>query len=326
MDRARPFAKLLGSGAGLVLLAAAAAPTALPREAAWTVPDRRFAVLASEPVECLKLPEDREERLRVLVGGVAFRTPLALGGQAARAGLSCASCHRGGRGNPDFTLPGLSGDAGTADVTSSLMSHARGDGVHNPKPIPDLVLDPPKIARDPASPDLRAFIRGLVVEEFDGAEPPAAVLDGLTAYVRAIRFEACPVVLSAAASPARDLGRVAHAVLAATALLERGDKPGARLMLAGARAELGRIDERFLALPKDRERFARLDAGLRDMQLALDTGRNIDRRLARWRWQFAQAGPAIEARRDQSLYAPALIAKALTEASPTAVATPPAPR
>ncbi|MGF7473737.1 hypothetical protein WFJ45_23635, partial [Salmonella enterica subsp. enterica serovar Minnesota] len=70
------------------------------------------------------------------IGRAAFNSPLLLGGQAARAGLSCASCHRNGRGNPDFHFPGISGAPGTADVTASLLSSHRGDGQFNPKPIP----------------------------------------------------------------------------------------------------------------------------------------------------------------------------------------------
>jgi len=39
---------------------------------------------------------------------------------------------------------------------------------------------------------LRRFIEGLVVEEFDGAVPPPAVIDGLVAYVAALQPGACP--------------------------------------------------------------------------------------------------------------------------------------
>nr|QQZ49991.1 hypothetical protein JKL49_25640 [Phenylobacterium glaciei] len=60
------------------------------------------------------------------------------GGQAARAGVACETCHRSGRSNPDFLFPGVSGPPGSADVTSSLFSSHRGDGIDDPVPIPDL--------------------------------------------------------------------------------------------------------------------------------------------------------------------------------------------
>ena len=126
------------------------------------------------------MPADPAERARIEVGRAAFRTPLLLGGQAARLGLSCESCHANGRGNPAFRFPGLSGAPGTADVTAPLMSARRGDEVFDPRPIPDLAA-PGKVARVRGDPALGAFVRGLIVEEFDGREPPPAVLDGLVA-------------------------------------------------------------------------------------------------------------------------------------------------
>ena len=73
------------------------------------------------------------------------------------------------------------------------MSSHRGDGIFNPKPIPDLAGDPAKlkISRDPRKTDLRTFIHGLITQEFDGPEPPPAVLDGLAAYVRSLSPDAC---------------------------------------------------------------------------------------------------------------------------------------
>jgi tetratricopeptide (TPR) repeat protein len=62
--------------------------------------------LSAEPAECLVEPAGAEARRSVAIGRIAFRAPLLLGGQAARAGMSCATCHRNGRGNPDFLFPG----------------------------------------------------------------------------------------------------------------------------------------------------------------------------------------------------------------------------
>jgi hypothetical protein len=137
MDPGRALARFLNALPLALLLGAAADGPGVPiREARWLAPGAVYQGLTREPSECFARPTDPAERRRAEIGRAAFRTPLLLGGQAARAGLSCASCHRNGRGNPDFLFPGLSGPPGTADITASLMSSHRGDGRFNPKPIP----------------------------------------------------------------------------------------------------------------------------------------------------------------------------------------------
>ncbi|MCR5878641.1 M48 family metallopeptidase [Phenylobacterium sp. J367] len=131
--RAAVLAAALAGGASLSL-AADAPPLRAMR---WLSPGADpVRTLATQPVECLRPPAGLEDALSVEIGRAAFRSPLVLGGQAARAGLSCESCHRNGRGNPDFLFPGASGPPGTADVTLSLFSSRRGNGVHDPEPIP----------------------------------------------------------------------------------------------------------------------------------------------------------------------------------------------
>ncbi|MDB5426011.1 MAG: hypothetical protein JWQ29_3427, partial [Phenylobacterium sp.] len=131
--RRRPAAAL--AGLGLALAAAAlAAPAGPPIRAMLWVPSDVDPVraFATAPSECLQRPRDPATALSVEVGRAAFRTPVVLGGQAARAGLSCESCHRAGRSNPDFQFPGISGAPGTADVTSSLFSTHRGNRLDDP--------------------------------------------------------------------------------------------------------------------------------------------------------------------------------------------------
>ena len=191
MDQGRARAAILIGAAALV---AADSPTQLPiRDVRWLaagVPVERVNEL---PPECYRPPTELKERRSAEIGRVAFRAPLLLGGQAARVGLSCSSCHRNGRTNPDFHFPGVSGGPGTADVTTSILSSHRGDGTFNPKPIPDLAGDPAKriVTRDRGKRDLAKFIDGLITQEFDGPEPPHKVLDGLAAYVRAIAPSNC---------------------------------------------------------------------------------------------------------------------------------------
>ena len=303
MDRLRAFARFLGSAiaaaAGLLLAGAARAPELPIREARWLPPDALLRGLSREPAECLVAPSDARERRSAAIGRIAFRAPLLLGGQAARAGLSCASCHNNGRGNPHFLFPGISGAAGTADVTASLMSRNRGDGTDNPKPIPDLAGPPRKriVAHDRASRALEAFIRGLIVEEFDGPEPPPAVLDGIAAYVRAIRAEGCgggdvPITLG---------GRLDQ-VESALALAADSDPETRRLLVAAARSTLGAIDERFRlpGLERSRLLLRRADEELRRIRAGSGD-------LGEWLRLWPERRRRLEAQGRRSLFSPSVL-------------------
>ena len=247
MDRRQGQARFL-IAAALLLLSGASAPRELPiRDSRWLQSPDILTDLTRQPAECLAWPADERLRKSAEIGRALFRSPLLLGGQAARAGLSCSSCHRNGRTNPHFHFPGISGDPGTADVTASLMSEKRGDGIFNPKPIPDLAGDPSKlkISRDPAKDDLRHFIHGLIVEEFSGREPPPAALTAVADYVRALSPNACPPAGSIEIRLADMLSLVDSAVELAKQTYEAGDPATARALLAAARSTLGSIDERY---------------------------------------------------------------------------------
>jgi hypothetical protein len=248
-------------------------------------------------------PADPARRRKAQIGRVEFRTPLLLGGQAARAGLSCASCHRNGRGNPDFVFPGLSARPGTADVTASLMSSHRGDGIFNPKPIPDLggPRSALKVSQDPADRKLETFIRGLVVEEFDGPEPSPSVIEGLAAYVRSLRPEGCK-------SGERRISlasRVALAELAVElAAAEQGE--ARRALYAAARSQLGAIDERF-ALPGGEPARAILRESDRELA-ALRSGQGD---LAAWNRRWPERKARLRRLERVSLFDPARLRAAL---------------
>lgn len=283
MDYRRARARFLRSlPAALLCLGPLDGTAAPPLSAAkWTVPADRLAVLTSEPAECIG-PVPRDAATSFEIGRIAFRTPLLLGGQAARAGLSCASCHRGGRNNPSFAFPGLSATPGTADVTSSVMSSHRGNGVFDPVPIPDLA-SPGKVSR--RGPELQNFIHGLIVEEFDGPEPTARVLDGLTTYVAALTADACPNPATRLINLEQYVDDARRASLAARVAWETGDPATARLMIAGARATLGLIDERFAppGLETRRRELRDADSGLLAVQHALDRGApDIGTRITAW--------------------------------------------
>jgi hypothetical protein len=311
MDRRRPRPGRLSRGllAAALLLAAAGASADQPlRAARWLAPGTdRVVALSTRPAECL--PKAANGVYEVEVGRAAFRTPLLLGGQAARAGVSCETCHKAGRSNPDFLFPGVSGKAGTADVTSSLFSSHRGDGVDNPKPIPDLgaAKSTLKISQARDGRALESFIHGLVTEEFDGPQPPAAVLDGLAAYVRALDPKACDGPASQPVRPGDYLNDARRAVKTAREALSRGDRTSAALMIGSARSELGMTYERYQgeALAGDRRALSEADAALAGAaQQAREGAAGADRALERW----LRASAGLEARlrrgEDASLFNP----------------------
>lgn len=307
MDRTRLQRGLIGPVL-LLLLAASATrlsgadtPSPSPLAARWTVPDRLEEVLTSEPADCRTATSDPAEAERIAIGAAAFRAPLLLGGQAARSGLSCNSCHRGGHDNPGFSYPGLSGELGTADVTSSLFSSHRGDGTFNPRPIPD--LSGPKAAlkidQTKDSAKLASFIHGLITEEFDGPEPPPAVLDGLTAYVRSLDFAACRAAVRL--DLANALQRVDAALDAAERRAQAGDGASARLLISAARSELGLIDERYPRQQTTGLRRAATALGRIERRASGDP-QGVTEELLRWR--SAQSGwtRPLRAAEPRSLY------------------------
>ena len=302
MDRRRSLAALL------ILATGSVAPPPI-REAQWIVPAKRLETLSTLPAACIAPPTAGDSRRAFAIGAVAFRAPFVLGGQAARAGLSCAACHRNGTTNPGFTFPGVSGDPGTADVTSSIFSSHRGDGTFNPKRIPDLVHDAPKVSRDPARPDLERFIHGLIVEEFDGLEPPRAVLDGLSTYVRALGAAGCRPVPARPIAVAGSFAQVNEALALAGDAARRDDVPTARLLISAARADLGRIHERLPvgAFARERAQIEQLDDRLRHFV----TDGAVAGELAAAMGNAQALGRRIGARERETLYDPARLAEAL---------------
>ena len=289
--------------------AAAGAATVLPiRAARWIAPGADVARLLSEkPSECLAKPATPDQAYLIEVGRAAFNTPLLLGGQASRAGLQCESCHRGGRTNREFFFPHVSGKPGTADVTTSVFSSRRGDGVDNPKPIPDLSGPRAKlkVSRDPRKPDLKNFIHGLVTEEFDGAEPPPAVMEGLAVYVRNLTPEACP---QNPLQPIRLQSVMADAMRAAgaaRAALAHKDASTAVLMVSSARSQLGLVYERYQApaLAAERAALKGADLDLASMQDGIRAGKPaMTDRLAIWQVQAGTLTRQLAANEQISLF------------------------
>ena len=164
--------------------ALAASPPDVLQSLWWTAPGHEMVAATKQPSACLSYSEAEAKMLHA--GQALFNTPALLGGQAAKANLSCASCHANGRDNPHFFVQGLSKEPGTADVTSAFFSLVRANASADAAHIPDLA-QPGKISRAESDPALERFIRTLIVEEFSGKEPSAATLSALASYVRSIR-------------------------------------------------------------------------------------------------------------------------------------------
>jgi hypothetical protein len=311
-SRRRPGRLIALLGLGLV---AAAPPLAPPlRAMRWLAPGvDAAAALTRRPTECLAEPRALEAAYEVELGRAAFRTPLLLGGQAARTGLSCESCHRAGRGNPQFDFPGVSGAPGTADVTTSVLSSHEMGSVHGARPIPD--LSGPKSAlktsQDPAGGALEATIDRIATHEFDGAEPPPAVLKGLAAYVRDLSPGACPRAATEPVTAGAALADVRRAVLVAIGALDHRDGPAAALMVEAARSQLGDIDERYAGLVGPHRVLAQAALDL----AAAETAARHDPPAARadlTLWLAAEPAwtPQILAAEPRSLYNPVRLAEA----------------
>lgn len=274
--------QLIALGAGLAWLAASAFAQASGglRELGWLADEARLEALTSEPAfdrEALfaaasasplaaQFPSAQALRDDLETGEALFKTPLLLGGQAAKAGISCHSCHVNGRGNPHFRFPAISDAPGTADTTHSFFSETLGNSVFDPVPIPDLTR-PGKVAHDRASGALEAFIRTIVVEEFSGRAPVPDVIAPLATFVRALRVSGEGVQGSAQPRLAmRDLADAAMMLAQARrewskrqgAAGERSEGQGAlaRLLLAGARERLAAIHARLIAKEHEAARAA----------------------------------------------------------------------
>jgi hypothetical protein len=327
--RRRPAKELAGLFLGSAILICVAGASALAalgdapiRGMLWVAPRADPArALGTVPTECLKVPADPALAAKVEVGRAAFRTAVLLGGQAGRAGINCETCHRNGRANPDFLFPGVSGAPGTADVTNSLFSTHRGNGVDDPKPIPDLSGPKAKlkVSQVPAEKTLEPFIHGLITEEFDGPEPPPAVLEGLAAYVRALDPAACPAQARQPLSAGLLMADARRAMRAAQAEAAAGDPATAVVMVASARSRLGLIDERYAApaLAKPRAALRDADQRLAEAQSALRERRpEAPQLLKAW---LARSGPLeveLNAGRKASLFNPALLSQAVRRRLP----------
>lgn len=298
----RPRERIAFIAAACVLLTAATAAPALLRAQAWTAPGENLASdLAHAPRECLT-----ERSAAIEAGRALFRSPALLGGPAARLGLSCDSCHASGRVNARFFLPELTDRPGAADVTSEWASQVRGDGVMNPVDIPDLGGVSARAAFGQArDASLAHFVRGVIVDEFQGQPPPDQAFEALLAYLNAL--EACPI------EPAPlTLGDAANDVRRALAAAEAADPPTAALLLLAAQDAIGRIAERLPqpAFAAERAQFDALARELGAMRGDVESARSTA--LPGWRARFDALIARLERKQRHTYFSQPRLVQALS--------------
>jgi hypothetical protein len=278
-------------------------------EQAWLAPGVDPARdLTHTPRECLSRTSPQIE-----VGRAAFSLPTVLGGPAARAGLSCAACHAAGRTNARFFLPELTDSAGAADVTSEWASRVRGNGRLDPIPIPDLAGAATRPVYGAARIlGLSEFIRGVVVEEFQGRDDPATI-GALAAYVEALGSDCGDGeekrTLDAAVA---DVDRTVRAAQ------DLGDPRMIGLALRAARGLIGRLVERVPErgrLSRERGELARLAGDLAALEDAAGSvSPNVVKAAAPgWRARFAAATAPMRARPRATYFDEASLRRALKQ-------------
>jgi hypothetical protein len=291
----------------LTLFLIAAAPAATPmlmREQAWTAPgEDRAHILTHGSGECLTARTPETE-----IGRALFRAPVLFAGPAARAGLSCNACHSDGRVNAHFLLPELTDRAGAADVTSEWASKARGDGVANPRDIPDLVGVAQRAAFGQArDPSLAHFVRGVIEEEFQGEPPPDQAFEGLMAYLNALDPAAC------AGESAITLSTAADDVRRALAAARGAEPTTAQQLLLATQDALARMVERLpeSRFSRDRRALAALSRELGALRSARPFAEVLADAAPGWAARFDAAVARIARRERQTYFNARTLARAL---------------
>ena len=291
--------------AALALAAAAgAASPHLLRAQVWTADQGALARdLTHAPRECIGALSPQAEAGRAL-----FRSPGLLGGPAARVGLSCNACHSNGRVNATFLLPELTNRAGAADVTSEWASKVRGDGMMNPRPIPDLV----DVGSRPThgqhnDPSLEHFVHSVIEEEFQGPPPSPQAFDDLMHYLRALDAQRC------AGEVRLTLRDAANDVRRAVGAAQRADAPTSSALLLAAQDAVGRVVERLPEARFERQRTA-LESLARDlgaMRYSTDVRAALETGGGGWSARFDAIVAQVARRERQTYFNEAMLRTAL---------------
>lgn len=246
------------------------------------------------------------EKSTYQLGEALFRTPTLLGGQAAKARISCNSCHLSGGGNSSFLFPNISGDPGTADVSNSFFSSFRGNQNFDPIAIPDL-RQVGKISKDPAKSDLRNFIRGLIVEEFNGNIPSDKALDAITYYVQNLE----PMDISnsdnatSIASVGDPISIIEQSYDNIQISIRENDMETAKLLVDSIRHQLGLIYERYNHKKLNKHRNDIINSSTEIAQIRdaiIQQKDNLDQNIKNWKEDFEELKISLVKNEKLSLY------------------------
>jgi len=126
----------------------------------------------------------------VAYGDMLFDSPEIFGDPARSLGITCSTCHNRSDINQRFFIPGISHQAGAADVDGEFFNPLFNDRRTDPIDIPSLrgLRFTGPYGRDGRFASLREFTRNVIVNEFAGDEPTAFMLDALVAYMLEFDF------------------------------------------------------------------------------------------------------------------------------------------
>ena len=182
----RPLMALFGPVVGLASLLVATGATAQEDPLKWLPPGSRIEATLSEYPARAVISEQRGGHVGHLarLGELVFRSPLTLGRDAARRGLSCDACHTNGATNTAFMIPGASDQPGNIDLTHREFHFREDDGLANPVNIPSLrgVRWTAPYGHDGRFATLRAFSHNVITREFGGPALEDWLMDALVAW------------------------------------------------------------------------------------------------------------------------------------------------
>lgn len=137
---------------------------------------------------------DESETPLIALGDMAFDSSVIFGEPARSLGVTCNTCHNKSITNPGFFIPGLSSRPGNVDVSNSFFAPHASNGLFDPIDIPDLrgIRFTAPYGRNGRFASLREFTRNVIVNEFNGPEPDATLLDGMIAYMLEFDFLSNP--------------------------------------------------------------------------------------------------------------------------------------
>ncbi|MDF1736330.1 MAG: hypothetical protein P1U37_13650 [Minwuia sp.] len=182
----RPLYLLSGLIVGLCVLLTSQIAASQEDPLKWLPPGSRIEATLSEYPARAVITEQRGGTPGHLarLGELVFRSPLTLGRDAARRGLSCDACHTNGAANTAFMIPGASDQPGNIDLTHREFHFREDDGIDNPVNIPSLrgVRWTAPYGHDGRFPTLRAFSHNVITREFGGPPLEDWLMDALVAW------------------------------------------------------------------------------------------------------------------------------------------------